>query len=527
MFSKSVLRTLIASLSLANLLFLKLWMKLLPYNKESGSTFFLPSSPFDSYLAAMLNVLIWGIAFFLLLHFTRNYKIVYSWIYITIFSLVTIAAVYGVGNSYLTLSLFIVRYGHKSVIYLETACVLVWCAWMALIIKYCEKMARLCAVIPLLFAPLLPVTFGEATMALFRMEPAARFHPHRIDSPSALHNPLGVNVVWMIFDEMDYRLNFKKRPSWLSLPAFDAFRKNALFASSAYSPSNATHISLPALLTGIPLQTTVPVGARRLDLLPVNSSARLDFSAQETVFDRIKMRQGSTALFGWFFPYSRVMHSVDLCRDYPRYSFFTSDNLLKVIITQWVEIWDIRFLPFSNTLLGNNHIGIITSMQSDVIDTVKHQEPSFMFLHYPIPHYPNIYNRKSGTLAFNRNSREGYFDNMVLADRLMGELRSEMERKGSWDRALVIISADHHWRNNTYDGQIDYEHVPFMVKFPHQNKGITYEGKFNTVLTQGLVLAVLDGKVKTPEDASLWLDQNSKKSLNGKAVFSINQPDTD
>jgi len=527
MLNKSAVRHLVISFSLANLLFLKLWMKLLPYNKDSGSSFFLPASPFNTYLAVMLNVLIWGLAFFLLLHVARDCNRLYARIYLVIFSLVAIAAVYGVGNSYITLAKFIVQYGHKSAICLEAACILVWCIWMVLIIKYCERMARICAVIPLLFAPLLPLTFCEATMALFRMEPAAMFHPHRIDPPGSLRNPLGVNVVWMIFDEMDYRLNFEKRPSWLALPAFDAFRKDALFATSAYSPSNATHVSLPALLTGIPLTSTEAVGARRLDLLPVNSSSRLDFAAQETVFDRVRKRGGSTALFGWFLPYARVMHGVDLCRDYPRYSFYTSDDLLKVIIMQWVEIWDIRFLPFSNTLLGNNHIGIVTNMQSDVMDTVKHQDPTFMFLHYPVPHYPNIYNRKTGALLFNRNSREGYFDNMALADRLMGEVRSEMERKGTWDRALVILSADHHWRNNTYDGHIDYEHVPFMVKLPYQHGGETYGGKFNTVLTQGLVLAVLEGTVKTPEDASLWLDHNSRTTDGRKVMFSIDQPDAD
>jgi hypothetical protein len=525
MFDSKPLRDLVASLSLANLMFLRLWMKLLPF--KSGSGYFLVCSPFNTYLAVMLNVIIWGGAFFLLLRVVGRNERAFPWLVLTLFSLVSAAALYGIGLSYISFTRFVFLFGRRSALYLEIACCLTGLAVVFLMIRYRARIARLYAVIPLFFAPFLLVTFGQASVALARMEPAARFHPHRVDPVGTLHNPLRTCVVWMIFDETDYRLCFEKRPAELSLPAFDRFRENALWATHAYSPSDATQVSLPALLTGIPLKTANPVGARRLDLVRADTLARLDFAAQETIFDRIKRRLGSTALFGWFHPYSRVMHGIDLCRDYPRYNFFTSDNLFRVLLFQWVEIWDTRFLPFKNTILANNHIGIVKRMQSDVLATIRNQDPSFMFLHYPVPHSPNIYNRKSGAYGFNRNSSEGYLDNMALADRCLGELRAEMERKGNWDGSLVVISSDHHWRANTYDGQTDYEHVPFMVKFPHQRKGITYDGRFNTVLSQDLILAILDGQVKTPEAASLWLDQTTRKAPYSKVVFSINQPDAD
>jgi hypothetical protein len=79
------------------------------------------------------------------------------------------------------------------------------------------------------------------------------------------------------------------------------------------------------------------------------------FAAQETIFDRVKKRLGSTALFGCYHPYGRLMHGVDLGRDYPRYNFSTSDSLCQALLMQWAEVWDIRFLPFRDTLLAQNH----------------------------------------------------------------------------------------------------------------------------------------------------------------------------
>jgi len=526
MLNNTLLRTFVLSLSLSNLLFLKLWMKLLPY--EKGRNLFLAYSPFNSYLAIIMNVFIWGGVFFLLLYLGGRNKKTYSWTVISLSSLVGIVATYGFALSYFSFAKLVFKYGHTKVICIEFTALIIVMAWIFAIAKYRDQLAHFCTVIIFMFAPYIVVTLVQATSVFTKLEPKSQFHPHSVDPVRSLHNPFGINVVWIIFDETDYRLCFEKRPVDLQLPAFDRFRKNAFWATRAYSPSDATQVSLPALLTGIPLKTTKPVGARQLDLIRADSSALVDFGSQETIFDRIKNHHGSTALFGWFLPYSRVMHNVDLAHDYPRYSFFTSDKLLNTLLVQWLEICDTRFIPVNNTLLGNNHIDILKSMQSDVLSAVKNQNPSLMFLHYPLPHSPYIYNRKNNIVGFNKNSHEGYLDNMALADRCLAELRKEMEQKGSWDNSMIIISSDHHWRTNTYDGVTDFEHVPFMVKLPHQQKGMTYGNTFNTVLTQELIIAAVEGKVTSPEDVTLWLDKKIRtEHYDKKVIYSINQPEAD
>ena len=523
MFEKKAWYDLVASLSIANLLFVKLWLKILPYS--AGSNFFLPFSPLNTYLATMLNVLAWGMVLFLLLRFCRK-SALFPWLVLSVCALTCLVVVYGVGAAYISVAKFVFLFGGRSALYLNAACWTFALLGCCLLVRHRQWLARRYAVVPLLFAPYLLVTFGQSLSAIAKVEPASRFHPHRVQPAGPLTNALHGNVVWVIFDETDYRLCFEKRPSFLSLPAFDALQRTALSASAAYSPNDNTQTSLPALLTGMPLVKTEQAGAGRLELVHAGTLSRSDFSTQDTIFKEVKKRGGSTALLGWFLSYSRTLPYLDLARDYPRYNFYTSDHLLEVFLKQSRELVDMRFLPFGNTLLGDNQIGIVRDMGADVSATLNDNDPSFTFLHYSVPHSPNIYDRHRGGFAFNRDQRAGYFDNVALADRLLGELRKAMEQKGIWDGALVIVSSDHHWRTNTYDGQLDKQHVPFLVKFPYQRRAYAYDGRFNTLLTKELILGVMDKKIHSPEEAASWLDRTMRKGATPIA-FSIQQPDAD
>lgn len=523
MFGKKAWLDLIVSLSIANLAFIKLWLKILPYN--AGSNFFLPFSPVNSYIAAMLNVIIWGGLLFVLIRVCKAGRL-FPWLVLSVCSMTCLVVAYGVGASFISVAKFVFIFGGQSAHLLTIACWSFALSCLYLQVRYRQWLARHYAVLPVLFAPYLLVTFGHSFEAIAKVEPSAHFRPHAHEPAEPLGNALHGNVVWIIFDETDYRLCFEKRPPFLSLPAFDSFRRTSLSATAAYSPNDNTQTSLPSLLTGIPLARTVPAAAGRLDLIHAVTLTRSDFSSQDTIFKEVKRRGGSTALLGWFLPYSRSLPDVDLCHDYPRYNFYTSDSLLDVLLTQCKEVVDMRFLPFGNTMLGDNQIQIVQTMGADVSAALKNHDLSFMFLHYSVPHSPNIYGLRSGTFGFNRNKREGYFGNVALADRCLGELRRGMQDKGIWDSSLIVISSDHHWRTNTYDAKIDKQHVPFMVKFPHQQRAFTYGGRFNTILTKALILAIMDKKIQSPEQAASFLDRTMLEG-NTPITLSAQQPDAD
>jgi len=105
---------------------------------------------------------------------------------------------------------------------------------------------------------------------------------------------------------------------------------------------------------------------------------------------------------------------------------------------------------------------------------------------------------------------DGYFGNLVLADRALGELRASMETAGTWDNTAIIVSSDHHWHKSyLYDNQVNPRGVPFLLKLPDQSTGITYQNKFNTVLTRDLISELMSGEINDYQKVSQWLDNNT------------------
>jgi len=70
------------------------------------------------------------------------------------------------------------------------------------------------------------------------------------------------------------------------------------------------------------------------------------------------------------------------------------------------------------------------------------------------------------------------------------ELKS-MEAKGDWDKSIVLVSADHWWRDALkLNGRPDHR-IPFLLKLADQKARLDCDGLFNTVLTRELLLKLL------------------------------------
>ena len=96
-----------------------------------------------------------------------------------------------------------------------------------------------------------------------------------------------------------------------------------------------------------------------------------------------------------------------------------------------------------------------------------------------------------------------------------------METAGVWDSSAVVISGDHWWRAEVWS-RLDSvtaeeaavapatpdHRVPFVVKLPGEKEPLAYQPEMNTILTHDLLLAMLRGEVRTPQEAAAWLDQH-------------------
>jgi hypothetical protein len=93
-----------------------------------------------------------------------------------------------------------------------------------------------------------------------------------------------------------------------------------------------------------------------------------------------------------------------------------------------------------------------------------------------------------------------------------------MQEAGTWNGTTVLLSADHSWRGApNFDGKKDLR-VPFMLKFPGRNEGITFTAPFNTVLTHDLLLAIARGEVRTAPEASSWIRRYQALARPSRAV---------
>ncbi|MGH9655654.1 MAG: hypothetical protein ACRD6B_19585, partial [Bryobacteraceae bacterium] len=61
-------------------------------------------------------------------------------------------------------------------------------------------------------------------------------------------------------------------------------------------------------------------------------------------------------------------------------------------------------------------------------------------------------------------------------------------------------------------GQKWQPYIPFILKMPGQQTGIEYHRPFNSVLSANLLLAALQGQIRTPAQAVQWLDAHAAAS---------------
>mgnify|MGYP001034320577 FL=1 len=112
---------------------------------------------------------------------------------------------------------------------------------------------------------------------------------------------------------------------------------------------------------------------------------------------------------------------------------------------------------------------------------------SISFSHICFPHEPFQY-RRDGSMRSEQewppsSSADGYQDNLVEMDNLLGHLFDIMKRQGVYDSSLIVLTSDHTWVHDpenrhpdTWQERLDddllprspFRHVPLIIKHPAQ-----------------------------------------------------------
>ncbi len=97
---------------------------------------------------------------------------------------------------------------------------------------------------------------------------------------------------------------------------------------------------------------------------------------------------------------------------------------------------------------------------------------------------------------------------LVLCDRLLGDLLDRLQRVGLYDKSLLVVTSDHgacfrghlSHRRIGADNFMDIGAVPLFIKAPHQTKGEVYEGRVETIDILPSITAMLGQKLPWPVD---------------------------
>lgn len=378
------------------------------------------------------------------------------------------------------------------------------------------KIVGTAVAIILILSPFTLIIFSQGAWLAIKYRSNADFAEDKSPAPTLnFHKKGAPRVLWIVLDELDQNRAFSERAEDVALPELDRLSSEAIFASNAYSPTGHTLLSLPSLIIGKTVLAALPARPNELMITPKGNKEPVGWGTQPNVFSEARTAGFDTALVGWYHPYCRVIgDNLTSCFWEPvvdRISPLSGrPTVLKGMrLWAWVALFRTPgvFRLFKSTYDGNrckDHINEYLRILEQAKLVVKNRDFGLTLLHLPIPHHPFIYDRSQHALS-SRPDRN-YEDNLVLADRTLGELRRELEAAGLWEDTTVIVTSDHWWRTPA-DGRID-KRIPFIVKLAGQNAGIKYDAELNTVLTSHFIMAVLEGKVTNPDSAVRWLDQN-------------------
>jgi hypothetical protein len=302
-------------------------------------------------------------------------------------------------------------------------------------------------------------------------------------------------VVWLIFDELDWRLGFEERPVRVRMPEFTQLAGTSVVAM-ATEASSATMIAIPSLTTGRKVTSARRLDERELALTFKDGPHEVPWRSAGTVFADAAKLGSRTEIVGFYHPYCRIfLDTYQRCSAFPMDVAHMAEEepVGSIVLAQLA-----RLLPINRRIAA---IWMYELIAERTVVAVGNSHNDFVFAHLPVPHGPNIWSAKHERFTVMNLSKDGYFDNLELADRLLGEVRRSLVDAKLWDSTVLVVTADHGWRHGDLVGEKRDRRVPLLVRFPGQQVRYDVSGTVDAAATvKRLVLSVLAGEVRSPEE---------------------------
>jgi hypothetical protein len=402
-------------------------------------------------LAQIADILILGVALFALLIVAKRTRF-YSWVRLLFVFLVP---PYLIGRTQSLLP-FEVKDGLVSTLAIGWAAIL-----FLLLLRFPKWYRRLLRV----------ADAGGVFLAIFGLCSIAqllylvRWHPGRQQTvaswmigaqPPRQH----ARLVWIVFDELSYDQLFEHRAHDLSLPNVDALRSQSTLFSETQPIGMKTVKIIPSLFSGAVIDDYRYRFDNHLVVHYEGQHGWHPLDGAGTVFRDAQLAGWRTALVGWYNPYCTIYGSaLDSC-------YWTNLDRTDGNMAQRSSFWHNVWSPLSNlgTELRSPALAARESCTIDVrqryqthMDIEKHSfqvvasdQADFIFLHFDIPHSPNIWSRLDD--AYTQSCDSSYLDNLALVDRELGQALKTLQASPRWKDTTLIVQGDHSWRTMIWDG---------------------------------------------------------------------------
>ncbi len=323
-------------------------------------------------------------------------------------------------------------------------------------------------------------------------------------------------IVWLVFDGWDQRLTFDVKPSNVHLPELDRLLKESVYCTHAVAPAWDTSESILSLITGLRISKVTDATSANA-FLDLGDGSTVELRTVPNVFAEARKMGLNTALIGWYLPYCTLLgSSLNACFQ-PHSADVKSSDIAQIAINQWhdqiAQHWLVAL--FGNGLFRwdstvaltiegrEERIEACRLMMDKAAAAVRDPSVGLVFLHWPIPHPPGIWDRQ--TDDFTQDFASNYLDNLELVDRMIGEILQDVASAGLDDRTTLIISSDHPFRPDIWYGATTWTleedrlsgrkrspYIPFIIHLPNENRAFRFDGPVNTVMSRELVLGLLE-----------------------------------
>ena len=491
-----MLKDLAIALSLANLCFLRTWGELF----QPSNYYFMSVPPSIAFPAVILNVLLLAATFLVALNLARYSTHAYAinlarWAFLV----VLFVPLNGIRQQFPPLANLSVLFGRTGFVILGLVLAIIT---VFVLLRWHRRVIRATSTIVLVLSPFILLTFPQAAWLSVKYD--VTFYNKPLAASLTARKRSVSRVLWFLFDEMDQRITFMERPPAIKLPEVDHLRSQSLYASNAYPPPGGTRLSMPSLITGKLISKAQPIRPDEMMITFRGTKEAVGWSTQPNMFSKAFEAGFNTAVVGWYHPYCRVIGgSLTACSWEEVFGSTAGSRrivLSETMLNQLYNLWPWRPRQY--------HIETCLRILKDAKKAVTDSKLGLILVHFPVPHKPYIYDRDKDDFTLVNYSISGYLDNLVLADRILGELRRTMETAGIWENTTVLLTSDHSWRSSAlFDGKEDHR-VPFILKLAGQKDGVIYKPAFNTIIIHDLLLAVLRGELSSPKSVVSWLDEH-------------------